>query len=55
MFGLNEITADNEILITRPKIQAVFYQGEKSNPAKIPEFLRSYAAENNLPIIYFGK
>ena len=45
----------NEILVTRPKIQGVFYEGEKSNPQHIPEFLRKYAAENNLPIIYFGK
>lgn len=57
----------NEILISRPKIQAIFWQGkvkdsdidkglrQKYTIEKVPEFLRKYAQENNLPIIYFGE
>ena len=45
----------NEILISRPKIQAVFDYGRQSDISNIPEYLRQYAADNNLPIIYFGK
>ena len=57
----------NEILISRPKIQAIFWQGkvkdsdidkglrQKYTIDKVPEFLRKYAQENNLPIIYFGE
>ena len=45
----------NEMLVTRPKIQAVFDYGDSSDISKIPAYLRQYAAENNLPIIYFGK
>lgn len=42
----------NEMLVTRPKIQAVFAYDEPYE--KIPEFLRKYAADNDLPIIIFG-
>ena len=57
----------NEILISRPQIQGVFWQGKvKDSDAekhlgkkytidRVPEFLRKYAEENNLPIIYFGE
>ena len=45
----------NEMLITRPKIQGVFNYGKSDDISKIPEFLRIYAQENDLPIIYFGK
>lgn len=57
----------NEILISRPQIQAVFWQGKiKDSDAlkhstkkytidRVPEFLRKYAADNDLPIIYFGE
>lgn len=43
----------NEMLVTRPKIQAVFAYDKDYN--KIPHFLRKYAADNDLPIIIFGK
>lgn len=43
----------NEMLVSRPKIQGVFAY-DKPYEA-IPEFLRKYAQENNLPIIIFGK
>lgn len=42
----------NEMLVTRPKIQAVFAYDKSYE--KIPEFLRKYAADNDLPIIIFG-
>ena len=45
----------NEMLVTRPKIQGVFDYGTSKDISKIPEFLRTYAAENNLPIVYFGQ
>ena len=45
----------NEILVTRPKIQAVFCQSVNNNVDQIPEFLRKYAEENDVPIIYFGE
>ena len=53
----------NEILITRPKIQGVFFQGKQKDDGtlgeytidKVPEFLRQYAADNDLPIIFFGE
>ena len=45
----------NEMLITRPKIQGVFNYGKSNDISKIPEFLRIYAQENDLPIVYFGK
>lgn len=44
----------NEFLISRPKIQAVFYEGAGNRVDDIPEFLRKYAQENDMPIIYFG-
>ena len=40
----------NEILVTRPKIQAVF--NYKTNEI-IPDYLLEYASENNLPVIIF--
>lgn len=43
----------NEMLVSRPKIQGVFAY-DKPYEA-IPEFLRKYAQDNNLPIIIFGK
>ena len=43
----------NEMLVSRPKIQGVFAY-DKSYEA-IPEFLRKYAQDNDLPIIIFGK
>ena len=42
----------NEMLVTRPKIQGVFAYDKKYK--EIPEFLRKYAMDNNLPIIIFG-
>lgn len=49
----------NEVLVSRPKIQAVFWQGKQneSTPYKledVPVFLRKYAEEHNIPIINFG-
>ena len=43
----------NEMLVSRPKIQGVFAY-DKTYEA-IPEFLRKYAQDNDLPIIIFGK
>lgn len=57
----------NEILISRPKIQAIFWQGKvqdndvakkihkKYTIDRVPEFLRKYAEDNDSPIIYFGE
>lgn len=51
----------NEVLVSRPKIQAVFWQGkqnDQSTPYKledVPVFLRKYAEEHNIPIIHFGE
>ncbi len=50
----------NEWLVTRPAVQAIFYQGRKSfrlasEIEEIPDFLRLYAQDNDLPIIYFGE
>lgn len=53
----------NEILILRPKIQAIFFEGKYKDDGtpgqytvdKVPEYLRKYAADNDLPIIYFGE
>ncbi|MBQ4645800.1 MAG: hypothetical protein IJB79_00470 [Candidatus Gastranaerophilales bacterium] len=42
----------NEILVSRPKVQGVFAY-DKSY-ADIPEFLRKYAQDNDMPIIIFG-
>ena len=44
----------NEMLVLRPKIKGVFHYGNKDINS-IPEYLRIYASENNVPIIYFGK
>ena len=50
----------NEWLVTKPRVQAIFYQGRKSFRSaseieEIPDFLRLYAQDNDLPIIYFGE
>lgn len=50
----------NEILIGRYKPTAVFYVGKKNNNERyeledVPEHLRKYAQDNDLPIIYFGE
>src|SRR5574344_1946441 len=45
----------NEVLVGRPKIQGVFYQGKNDDISSVPEFLRKYAEDNDVPIIYFGK
>lgn len=41
----------NEILVTRPQIQAVFTLNREMKD--VPLFLRKYAQENNVPIIVF--
>ena len=50
----------NEILVTRGENKAVYFVGKKADGTKyevqdIPEFLRKYAQDNDLPIIYFGE
>lgn len=49
----------NEMLVSRPQIQGIFYQGTTDGVEfkieDVPEFLREYAEEHNVPIIYFGK
>ena len=49
----------NEMLVSRPQIQGVFYQGTTDGSEfkldNVPEFLREYAEEHNVPIIYFEK
>ena len=50
----------NEILATRGKNKAVYFVGKKEDGTRyevqdIPEFLRKYAQDNDLPIIYFGE
>lgn len=50
----------NEILITKHKPSGVFFVGKDANKNRykvedIPEFLRKYAQDNDLPIIYFGE
>ena len=42
----------NEILVSRPKIQAVFSYGQEYQ--NIPTFLKEYAMKNDLPIILLG-
>ena len=42
----------NEILVSRPKIQAIFSYGQEYKD--IPAFLKEYAMENDLPIILLG-
>lgn len=41
----------NEILVTRPKIQAIFCWDK--SPVKIPAYLRQFAQRHNLPILVF--
>ncbi|MBO5949014.1 hypothetical protein J6Q66_09300 [bacterium] len=41
----------NEILVTRPKIQAVFCYD--ISPTQIPDYLRRFAEKNDMPIIVF--
>ena len=43
----------NEMLASRPKIQAVF--GYDKEYESIPKFLREYAQDNDIPILIFGK
>ena len=43
----------NEILVSRPKIQAVFSYGQEYE--NIPTFLKEYAMKNDLPIIMLGE
>ena len=43
----------NEVLVSRPKIQAVFSYGQEYE--KIPTFLKKYAMDNDLPIILLGE
>ena len=50
----------NEILVGKGKTTGVFFegtdeQGNKYKAENIPEFLRKYARDNDLPIIYFGE
>lgn len=42
----------NEILVTRPKIQAVFCYNQQ--PQNLPSYLRKYAQDNDLPILVFN-
>lgn len=42
----------NEILVNRPKIQAVFCYSQ--NPESLSTYLRQYAEKNDIPIIVFG-
>ena len=42
----------NEVLVSRPKIQAVFSYGQEYE--NIPIFLKEYAMKNDLPIILLG-
>lgn len=43
----------NEVLVSRPKIQAIFSYGQEYE--KIPTFLKKYAMDNDLPIILLGE
>ena len=50
----------NEILVGKGKTTGVFFegtdeQGIKYKAENLPEFLRKYAQDNDLPIIYFGE
>jgi len=42
----------NEILVSRPKIQAIFCYGQ--NPENLSAYLRRYAEKNNIPILVFN-
>ncbi len=42
----------NEILITRPQIQAVFIRKDKLS--RVPLFLRKYAQEHDIPVVFIG-
>lgn len=42
----------NEILVSRPKIQALFCY--RQNAECLPAYLRRYAEKNDIPILYFG-
>ena len=41
----------NEILVTRPRIQAVFCYSR--TPDSIPSYLRRFAEKNDVPIVVF--
>ncbi|MBR3889784.1 hypothetical protein IKJ53_04650, partial [bacterium] len=45
----------NEWLVSKPKIQGVFLEGDRYDYTNPPEFLAKYAEDNDIPIIYFGK
>ena len=42
----------NEILVTNPKIQAIFCYSK--HPASVPSYLRKYAEKHDLPIVVLG-
>ena len=50
----------NEILAGKGETTGVFFVGKDDNgnvykPENIPEFLRKYAQDNDLPVIYLGE
>ena len=50
----------NEVLIEKGPTSAIYFvgtdeNGEEYKVENIPEFLRKYAQDNDIPIIYFGK
>lgn len=50
----------NEVLITKGKNIAIYFYGKKTDETgkyevnDMPEFLRKYAQDNDIPLIYFG-
>ena len=51
----------NEALITKGENKAIYFYGKNADESgryeveNIPEFLRKYAQENDIPLIYFGE
>lgn len=51
----------NEALITKGENKAIYFYGKNADESgryqveEIPEFLRKYAQDNDIPIIYFGE
>ena len=51
----------NEALITKGENKAIYFYGKNADETgcykveEIPEFLRKYAQENDIPLIYFGE
>ena len=51
----------NEALITKGENKAIYFYGENSDKTgkyeaeNLPEFLRKYAQDNDIPLIYFGE